>query len=112
RVERVSQLPRLATFDSDGVTAAVVHATAVLHLVLMVHLAGLVADERVVGHLARVVEGEGDRLALLHVDRGGREGDVTHLDVDRVRGARRAVTVVARTTAGGQQQGRPADDRE
>jgi uncharacterized membrane protein YhhN len=82
-VERVGEALRLARVDGDGAFVVGVVAHLVAHLLLVLRLFPGVADEGIVGHLAGVLEAEGDGLTLLHLDGIGLEGDVDHVDVDR-----------------------------
>src|SRR5207253_1275061 len=85
-LEGVYQLARLARLDVDGIAAAVVHLTVVVHVVFVRLLRGLVAEKGVVFEVALVREHEAHGLVRLDVDVLGREGNVHHVDAD---GARR-----------------------
>src|SRR5258705_5520641 len=85
RLECVGQLAGLPRLDLDAVASAVhVHVPRCTapHLLLVVGLGGLVAEEGVVDDLPLVVEHELHGLASLYRDRRRCVGDVAHLDVD------------------------------
>src|SRR5207245_942107 len=70
-------------------------ALALLHVLLVLGLGGLVAEEGLVDGLALVVEHEPHRLAGMHGDRRRDIGDVVHLDVDGAGGGGGATRAAA-----------------